>query len=297
MNVTDHPRLVVAIAVVFTSLSAIFVRLTSAPPLVIAAFRMLFSTVLLLPASIRNRAGEWSSITPKDIAVSVAGGVFLAVHFATWISSLSYTSVASATVLVNTQPVFLAVAAWIILRERLSVGEAAAIVGAIGGSAVLAGVGGSGSELTGDGLALTGAIAMAGYMIVGRFVRRRMGVLPYTVTVYGSAAVLLSITSVVAGHPLAGYPATDYLLFGAMAVFCTLLGHSLMNWALAYLDATFIGTAFLGEPVIASALAALLFAEYPTVATVVGGAIILVSLYAFTRFAAMRSRDRGAPDR
>ena len=297
MNVTDHPRLVVAIAVVFTSLSAIFVRLASAPPLAIAAFRMLFSTLLLVPAAIRNRAGEWSRVTLKDIAVSVAGGVFLAVHFATWISSLSYTSVASATVLVNTQPVFLAVAAWIILRERLSVGEAIAIAGAVGGSAVLAGVGGGGSELTGDGLALTGAIAMAGYMIVGRFVRRRMGVLPYTVTVYGSAAVLLLVTSVAAGHPLAGYPATDYLLFVAMAVFCTLLGHSLMNWALAYLDATFIGTAFLGEPVIASVLAAFLFAEYPTVATVDGGAIILDSLYAFTRFAAMRSRDRDAPDR
>lgn len=286
---TNRPRLVVAIGVAFTSLSAIFVRLTTAPALVVAAYRMIFSAALLVPAlSRRRRDGEAGT---ADIVLCLVGGVFLAFHFGTWISALSFTSVASATVLVNTQPVFVAVFSWVLLGERLRAGEVVAILGAVAGSAVLAGAGGGETALHGDLLALAGAVAMAGYMIVGRFVRPRFSVVGYTSIVYGSAAVLLTAVVIALELPLFGHPASDYLLFLSMAVFCTLLGHSLMNWALRFLPATFIGTALLGEPVLATLMAIAVFGELPGPATILGGVLILVSIYTFTRFA---RRDESA---
>lgn len=278
----------------FTSLSAILIRLATAPPIIVAAYRMVFSTLLLIPWFVTDLRKQQSKMTLSDFGACLLSGVFLAVHFASWITSLSYTTVASATVLVNTQPVFLAIAGAVLLRERISLGEAVAILTAMGGSALLAfgDAGAGGAETQGDLLALLGAVSVAGYMLVGRVVRARVGLIWYTVIVYGTAGVLLTLFAAVLQLPFGGYPATDYLLFLAMAVFCTLLGHSLMNWSLRYLDATFIGTAFLGEPVLASGMALVIFAEVPTTTTVAGGIVILISLYAYTRFEASRTKQR-----
>jgi drug/metabolite transporter (DMT)-like permease len=265
------------------------VRLTTAPALVVAAYRMAFSTALLLPAVARRGRGRQRDGDRWDLLLCLLAGVFLAVHFGTWISALSYTSVASATVLVNTQPVFVAVFAWVFLGERLGGGEILSVLGAVVGSAILAGAGTSVTAARGDLLALAGAVSMAGYMIVGRAVRPRFTVVAYTSIVYGTASVILIAASLAFGLPFFGHPVSDYLLFLAMAVFCTLLGHSLMNWALRYLPATFIGTALLGEPVLATVMALVVFAEVPGLGTLLGGALILASIYAFTRF----SRRRG----
>lgn len=288
MWTAKHPRLIVAIGVAFTSFSAIFVRLTSAPALVVAAYRMAFSTLLLLPALARRHRVRRSSAGTRDFVLCLAAGVFLAIHFGTWISALSYTSVASATVLVNTQPVFVAVFAWVLLGERLGGGEILSVLGAVVGSAVLAGAGSSETAVRGDLLALAGAVSMAAYMIAGRAVRPRFTVVAYTSIVYGTAAVLLIVASLAFGLPFFGHPVSDYLLFLSMAVFCTLLGHSLLNWALRYLPATFISTALLGEPILATVMALVVFAEIPGLGTLLGGALILVSIYAFTRFSRRR---------
>ena len=303
-------RLVIVVGVVFTSFSAIFVRLSAAPPLAIAAWRMVFTTVLLAPLFARERsrahasapeaAGEATAVPSRRAAIllSIASGAFLALHFALWITSLSYTSVASSTVLVTTHPIIVALVAFALLGEPLSLRAALFMLGGLAGSVVLVwgGFGEGESALLGNLLAFLGAVTVAGYMLLGRVVRRRLTVTAYTMIVYATSAAVLVVATVVSGVRLAPYPVREYLLFAALALFCTLLGHSLFNWALRFVKPTVISTSILGEPVIASALALVVFAEAPSVFTLVGGAIILASIYLFVREEASSARREAAVD-
>lgn len=297
-----RPGLVVAVGVVFTSLSAILIRLSDAPPLAIATWRMALSSLLLAPLFVRARArgvardeadgGADAPPAPRAVALSLASGLFLALHFGFWITSLEYTSVASSTVLVTTHPILVAVAGLLLLRERLTLVEALAMLGALGGSALLVGGGlaQGGTAPLGNLLAFLGAVAVSGYIILGRLVRRRLSATSYTMIVYPTAALLLAIAAIVGGVRLWPYGPRELAIFAALAVFCTLLGHSLFNWALKYVKPTLVSTSILGEPVIASLLALLLFAEVPTATTIVGGLIILAGIYLFVRVeAATRS--------
>jgi len=299
------PILVVSAGVVFTSFSAIFIRLSSAPPLVIAAYRMWFTTILLSPLLIRElarivqtlpanpRSESEQAARPPVVLLSVISGVFLSLHFATWITSLSYTSVASSTVLVTTHPIIVAFAGFFILGERMSWRATLFMVAALGGSVVLVigGFGTGGSAPLGNLLAFLGAVAVSGYIVIGRVVRQHLSLNRYTFITYGVSAILLTSYALVAGNPLFGYPARELLIFLALAVICTLLGHSLFNWALRFISPTVISTSILGEPVIAGVLAVVMFSEIPTVYTVVGGLIILLSISLFVREAS-RSRQK-----
>lgn len=305
-------QFVIVAGVVFTSFSAIFVRLADAPPLAIAAWRMVFTTVLLTPLFLRERSRAYASRTEATgapgavptrrtaILLSVASGAFLALHFALWITSLSYTSVASSTVLVTTHPIIVALVGFVLLGEHLSLRASLFMLGGLAGSVVLVwgGFGEGDSALLGNLLAFLGAVTVAGYMLLGRVVRRRLSVNVYTMIVYSTSAVVLVTATLVAGVRLAPYPLREYLLFAALALFCTLLGHSLFNWALRFVKPTVISTSILGEPVIASVLALVVFGEVPTPFTLTGGAIILASIYLFVReeAAARRRQDeaRGA---
>lgn len=308
------PRFVVPIAVVFISFSAIFIRLSTAPPLAIATYRMAFSTIFLLPllaVGVPAPAGEPSTasqntspdmlrrrsrgsrrvyrplfnLSLRDFLLCLLSGVFLALHFATWIASVDLTSIASSTVLVNLQPIFVLIAGATILGERSSKRSILFVGITIVGCAVLsfgdAEIGGH--RLVGDLLALLGAVFVAGYMIIGRIVRRRLSARGYTLIVYSSSTVVLLLADLLFATPLWPFRLTDWLLFAAMAVFCTLLGHSLLNWALKYLKAAIVSTSVLGEPVIASLLAILFFGEIPSLLTAVGGAIAIAGLYFFIR--------------
>jgi drug/metabolite transporter (DMT)-like permease len=295
------PVLVVSAGVVFTSFSAIFIRFSDSPPLIIAAYRMWFTTILVAPMLIRELVRERRTLAgqppdarppqadgargsaPPVVLLSIISGVALSIHFAAWISSLSYTSVASSTVLVTTHPIIVAVAGFFVFKERLTWRAALFMLVALLGGAVLVvgGIGAGGSAPTGNLLAFLGAVTVSGYMLIGRVVRQHLSASKYTFIVYGVAAVLLTIYAIIAGNPLFGYSARELLLFLALAVVCTLLGHSLFNWALRFMSPTVISTSILGEPVISSALAALLFAEIPTVFTIIGGVIILLAIFLF----------------
>jgi len=304
------PQFVVAAGVVFTALSAIFVRLSVAPALAIAAWRMVFTVGMLLPLFIRERAGgpvrdysnadgaatEPSPPTPRAaVLLSLASGTLLALHFALWITSLSYTSVASSTVLVTTHPIIVAVLGFLVLGERISLRSTMFILAALGGSVFLVwgGLGTGGSAPLGNLLALLGAVTVSGYILLGRVVRRRLSVNNYTMIVYTTAAALLVAAALLAGVPLAPYAPREFVIFAALALFCTLLGHSLFSWALKYLKPTVISTSILGEPVIASALAVVLFGEIPELSTLVGGGVILASIYLFVRQEARDARAAG----
>ncbi|MFW6355838.1 MAG: DMT family transporter [Spirochaetota bacterium] len=288
------PQFVVAIGVVFTSLSAILIRLSTAPPLAIATYRMLFTTLLVLPLFAIERSRSASRPTKRSaVLLSVASGGFLALHFALWITSLSYTSVASSTVLVTTHPIIVALVGFLLLGERLSLRGVLSMLAALGGSVMLVwgGFGNGASASYGNLLAFLGAATVSGYMLLGSVVRRSLGVNTYTFIVYAVATVLLLGATVVTGTPLFPYSIRELALFFGLAFICTLLGHSLFSWALKYLKPTVISTSILGEPVIASLLAMMLFGEVPSLSTLIGGAVILLSIFLFVRSEARTSRD------
>jgi len=294
-----RPNLVVVIGVIFTSFSSIFVRLSTAPPLIIASYRMWLTTifvVLLFTRDLVRPGRETSDATgssrPPVVLLSIASGVFLSLHFAAWITSLQFTSVASSTVLVTTHPIIVAVAGYFFLRERMSWRGVALMLTALAGGLVLAigGFGEGGSAPLGNLLAFAGAVAVSGYMLIGRVVRQHLSGTRYTLIVYSVSAALLTVYAIINRDPLFGYAVRELLIFLALAVVCTLLGHSLFNWALRYLSPAVISVSILGEPVIATILAVVIFREVPSVFTVAGGALILVSIYLFVREPGRRPR-------
>jgi drug/metabolite transporter (DMT)-like permease len=310
-SLQTKPTLVVAVGVFFTALSSIFIRLSDAPPLAIATYRMAFTSFLLLPLFLREHFRKKTPHTRPEIdrpvlgngramAFSVLSGLLLAAHFALWITSLSYTSVASATVLVTTHPILVGIFGFFLFGERVTRTGAVLMVTAVAGGFLLVweGLGDGGATATGDLLALAGAVTVSFYMLIGRYVRRHLSVNHYTMIAYSVAFLALLILTASVGVPLWPYPLQELLIFAALALFCTLLGHSLFSWALKYLPTSVVSTSILGEPVIASILAVFLFGEYPTTTTFVGGTIILLSIFFFVRRRAAKSRPSASrPDR
>lgn len=279
-------HVLLGVGVVAISCAAVLVRLADAPPLVVAAYRLLIASAVLLPIGLLRVRAEMRSLLWGQWRLLSLAGALLALHFALWIASLSYTSVTSSVVLVTATPLFVAVASWLLFRERLRkatfVGVAISLVGAlvIGYSGLTRG----GAAMSGNLLALSAALAMAGYLLVGRYLRREAGLLAYTTVVFSSAAAALLMVVVVWGSPLYGYDVETYAAVFALALVPQLVGHMSLNWALKYLPATMVTVAVLGEPVGASVLAWAALGESPDGLEVAGGVLILAGvLLAFLR--------------
>jgi drug/metabolite transporter (DMT)-like permease len=273
----------VFVGVLAVGAAAIFIRLAEAPALGIAFWRCALGVVALTPLAAwrRERLPEG-----RDLWAGVAAGVALGVHFGTWIASLDYTSVAASVVLVSTTPVFVAVAAYLLLGERTSVLSLGGIGLAILGTTVIAG-GGSGTGNTaflGNALALVGAVAMAVYVLIGRSLRTGgVGALSYSIVGYSVAALALLPVALVSGAQLWGYSATTWFWLFVITLGPQLLGHTVLNWALEYVRASIVSGAVLAEPVIAALLAWLVLAEKPGQATLVGGVVVIAGLYLLLR--------------
>jgi drug/metabolite transporter (DMT)-like permease len=269
-----------AVAIAAISTGAILIRLSDAPSAVAAFYRVLFTTLPLLPVAIWRYRDEFARIQRRDLLFAGVSGLALAVHFATWFESLEWTSVAASVTLVQAQPLFVALGAWLLLRERLTGEIVLGIVVAMTGMVVmsladlLAGAPGS-DPLRGNGLALVGAVAAAGYVLAGRSVRQRLPLIPYVVIVYGVCTVCLFGVAVAQGNSLTVYPAREWLLFLGLAAGPGLLGHTVINWALAHLESSVVSVSLLGEPVGATVLAVVLFAEIPAAVTVAGMIVVL----------------------
>ncbi|MGQ9823958.1 MAG: DMT family transporter [Desulfotomaculales bacterium] len=279
-----NPYLVVGLGIAGISFGSLFTRLAAAPPLAIAFYRMFFTTLLLAPFALsRQGRAELAGLSRAEIFSAVGSGFFLALHFFAWIYSLDYTSVASSTVLVTMQPLFVVSGSWLFLREKVPAKSLPYGLLAILGSVVIGfsdfRVGGL--ALAGDLLAFSGALFIAGYVIIGRRLRQRLSLFPYIFLVYGVSALLLLGFSRLAGTPLFPYPLSTWVCFLALAVVPTIFGHTLFNWALGYLKAAVVSVAFLGEPVGATILALLFLGEVPVLLQVAGGAAILVGVYLF----------------
>ncbi|WP_247003970.1 DMT family transporter [Halosolutus gelatinilyticus] len=291
------PIAALAFAVFAASTSAILVRWSHAPSSVAAFYRVLFTTAIVAPIALLRYRDDLSRLSWSDLGWAIVAGVALAVHFAAWFESLNYTSVAASVTLVQTQPIFVALGAALVLGERVSretvTGIAIAIVGAAAmsfgdaGQAPLAD-----ATLYGNSLALLGAITVAGYVLAGRSIRQRVPLFPYVTVVYTACALTLGLLVGAQGHAYLAYPGREWLLFLGMAIGPGILGHTIVNWVLKHLESVVVSVAWLGEPVGSTLLALVLLSEVPDAITVLGGAIVLAGIYVTT---IERERRRG-PD-
>lgn len=282
---SSPPRAVTAsvlcLGVVAISFGSIFVRLCEAPSLIIAAYRLSIATLVLVPFQVSKPGSSSAGQGQSKALYYLLAGIFLALHFATWIASLKYTSVASSVVLVNANPLFVAVFSWWFLREGISRRAIIGIVVAVGGGILIAraDVGIGRDTLKGDALAVLGAIMMAGYLLTGRVIRRVTPLAQYVFRVYAVAATLLVIISVLTEPNWIHFSGRTFLFFALSALVPQSIGHTSLNWALRYFPAAIVAVCTLLEPVGASLLALLIFKEILTPEKMLGGFIILVGIF------------------
>ena len=269
------------LALAFSSIFISKLERSAAPPLVIAFYRMAIATALLAPLAIALKRREIAAIKRKDLGLLLLGGFFLAVHFGAWITSLKYIPISTSVVLVNSHPLFVVIASYLFLGEKPHRRSLAGTAVGLAGMIVIAhdALGDVQLALKGDGLALLGALAVVGYFIVGRKARTRISLLGYVTPLYAVCAVLLLLWVLAAREPLYPYSATQWAYFAALAVVPTILGHTVFNWAIKHVRPSAISVAFLGEPVAASLLAFVFFAQSPPLATFIGGAMVLAGVY------------------
>lgn len=273
------------VGIISVSFASIFIRLADAPALVIGAYRLTIASLVLTPMVWSKVREEFLSLSRRDLSLAILSGLFLGAHFATWIASLEYTSVAASVVLVSTSPLFVGIASHFLYGERLSPLKIAGILLAMLGASII-GAGGlevSLGALWGDILALLGAVAVSGYFLIGKALRRRLSILAYIYPTYCTAAVSLILASIIAGHPFTGYSHRTYLMFLLLALIPQILGHSSFNWALRYLSSTLVTVATLGEPVGATLLAYFILRETPLPLELIGGIIVLTGIFIVSR--------------
>lgn len=286
-----NPYLAVLVGVFAVSFSALFVRLSSAPAMIIATYRLLFTFLLLAPFTAHGRFADVRRMSRRQTGLAAASGIFLALHFVTWFTSLQYTSVASSVVIVTTQPIFVVLGSWLFFREKVPRPALLGIALALSGSFVI----GAGDfqvgmrAFVGDLLALAAAILVSGYLLIGRRLRGSVALNGYTFVTYGSSALVLVAATALARVPFHPYPPRDWLLFLALAAVCTVLGHTVFNWVLRYVQASVVSVSILGEPVGAIIWAALFLGENPTARQLAGGTLIFAGLFLFTRITARQS--------
>ena len=276
-----NPYLALVSGVLAVSTGAIFARLADAPALVIAAYRVGLATLVLLPVAWFKCRQEIFSLSAREIGLAVLSGFFLALHFAFWISSLDYTSVANSVVLVNTNPLWVGLLTPLVTGERIKRAVAISILISVTGGVII-GAGdyaSGGKALLGDGLALLGSVCAAVYLLIGRRLRKKLSLLAYITVCYGSAAAILWSLVLFMALPVSGFSTNTYACFLAMALITQLIGHSSYNWALKWFSASLIAVSLLGEPIGSTILAYFIFGETLTAAKLIGGGLILTAIY------------------
>ena len=304
---SDHKPPVYTLAAIFfgilaVSTASILIRFAQqqAGSLVIAAYRLTIAAAVLAPVVIARRRREIASLSLRSAGLIALSGIFLALHFFSWISSLSFTTVASSVVLVSTTPLWVGIVAPFVIKEPLSrplvYGMALAFLGGtivglsdtctwVSRGLICPSLGDflKGKTFIGDLLAIAGAITAAGYLIIGRQLRSGISLLTYIFLVYGVAAVVLVFFAFVTGQQVIGFSPMTYVWFVALAIVPQLLGHSTFNWALKYLSAAFVSLTLLGEPIGSTILAYFILDETPTLLKIIGAILILIGIVMASR--------------
>ncbi len=276
-----------AVGMLMVSTAAIAIRFAQeeAPSLSIAAWRLTLASLVLAPIVLSRHRAELARLTRSELMRAAASGFLLALHFATWITSLELTSVAASVVLVATIPLFVGLLSPLLLKELVPPIMLVGILVAVIGSGILSldDVGGGRDPLIGDLLALAGAACAAGYMMIGRTLRRKLSLLTYIFVVYSVAALILLAVALMGRQPMGGFAIETIGWILYLALGPQLIGHSSFNWALRYLSAAYVTVTLLSEPIISSLLAWLLLKEPPTELEVVGGSLVLAGIAVASR--------------
>jgi len=280
-SISFNPGIGLLLGVFAVSTGAVFVRAAEAPALVVAAYRLGIVTIILAPIAWFKAKNEFKNFSSRDLKFTLLAGLFLALHFAAWISSLDYTSISSSVLLVTTNPIWVGLLSPVITRDKIRIPTIIGIAMSVTGSAVIgaADFTAGGTALWGDYLALAGSVFIAFYLMIGRNLRRKYSLLPYITLCYGSAAVILWIIVLALNMQISGFSGITWISLGCLAVIPQLIGHTIYNWALRWFSPGYIAVSLLGEPIIASILAWIIFNESLTGLKVIGGSIILFAIY------------------
>ena len=272
------PFLVLAIALAAVSFASIFARLAEAAPLAIAAWRMGLAALVVIPVALVGSSGA-ERVELRYAALAAAAGLFLALHFATWIASLDYTSIARSVLLVSTAPIWVAILQFVTGRGAPPLRTVLALLFALGGVAI-ASIGQDHSDgvPTGDLLAVAGAIAMAAYLLLSQRAQSRLPFRRYLAIAYGSAAAWLWLAVMLTDTAVVGFSVVTWWALAGMAAISQLIGHSGYNWALRHLSPLFVAVVLVGEPVLASLLGWWLLGERLDWQTGAGGLLILTGI-------------------
>lgn len=277
--IQKYPMIMIVVGVIGISLSSIFVKYASAPSAVTAAFRLLWTVLLMTPAALgkQKTRQELKQMGRRSLGLSSLSGIFLALHFWTWFESLKHTSVASSTTIVCTEVIWVSLGYCLFMKGRLSGKAVTAITVTLAGSILIACADSAseGTHLYGDLLALLAAAAVAVYVLIGKHVRTSVSTTAYTYVVYAACAAMLLLISILQGQRLFEYGPSAVVVGLLLAIFSTILGHSIFSWCLKYFSPSFVSASKLCEPVVASILAAILFAEVPSPLQLAGGALII----------------------
>ena len=281
-----HPFWMIVIGVFGISLSSIFVKYSPAPSAVTAAWRLLWTVILMSPVVIGKPEVRKELLTAgrRNLLLSSLSGLFLAIHFALWFESLRHTSVASSTTIVCTEVIWVSLGYWLFLKGKISKKAMLAIAITLLGSVLIAfSDSASGAHLYGDILSLLAAIAVAVYTLIGRVVREKLSTSVYTYIVYCTCGLFLLILCAAQGYSLFAYGAASSIVGLLLAIFSTILGHSIFSWCLKYFSPSFVSASKLCEPVVAAIMAAFLFFEIPKMLQILGGALIIGGVLYYSR--------------
>lgn len=282
-----HPLALILVGILGISMSSILIRYSTAPSAVTASWRLIWTVVLLTPVTLGKKEfrQELLSVDKKTAVLSAVSGLFLAIHFYFWFESLRFTTVASATTIVCTELVWVSLGFCLFMGGKLSVRAVGAMAIALAGSALIAFADSTGESghLHGDLLALLAAVAVAVYMLIGRVVRSDFSTTVYTYMVYGACAVALAGVTLIQRQGLLSYGFNGIFIGLLLAVFSTILGHSIFSWGLKYFSPSFVSASKLCEPVVSASLAVFLFGEVPGVLQLLGGMLILGGVFWYSR--------------
>lgn len=277
---------ILIIGIIAASASGAIIKIAQTekiPALVIASFRNYVASIVLLPFFLSGSYRELKRLSGRETFFLVSSGLILGFHFAMWIISLEWTNVASATIFITTTPIFVVLGSHYLLHEKVSpaiyIGIAISIAGGI---LVVKARGHEGTgRLIGNMIALLGAVAVSAYMLIGRRVRPKLHLVPYTFVVYGIAAVSLMIASWTFGYSFRGYSLKGYAMMILLGLVSSLIGHTAVNFVLRHLRSYIVSVMTLAEPAAATVIAVIFVgrSEVPEWLEIIGAAIMLFGIY------------------
>jgi len=262
------------------STGSIFARIADASSLVIAAYRVGLAGFLLLPFALVFSRDEFRKLKISDWVLGFTAGAFLALHFYFWITSLEFTTVAASVVLVTTNPIWVGILSPL-FGEKINLMTASGIIISFSGALIIGwnDLLSGGQALFGDLLALAGAICMTGYLLTGRFIRKKVSLLPYVTLCYGSAGLFLWIAVLFSGLPFRGFSISTWVTLPAMAIIPQIIGHTAYNWSLKYVSAPMVAVTLLGEPVFSPLMAWFFLEESLTLPVFAGALVIMTGIF------------------